>query len=422
MPKQTASPMRVWVSLSNDNAGTEPLPVPSQKLWQGGLLVACIFIPMAVIAWSQISRLLHGRGVKTLPDLTSVLFESFWCLGWSAGVAMIGALMLLLFLCRESARLGFDRLIQITYFGPVRFWAEYALDRIERLRAEHNPGNSEPGVQIMFICGNKKRILGGQMPPAHAEKLLTVIRSAQAKVQGKDPSETYRPKPPGFEITNFIKKKAKPHPPRATGEDLSTAPPPRWTSPSTLALIGANLIPVFGVLFLGWDMASVMVLFWAESGIIGFYNVLKLIVVCKWGALFVAPFFVGHYGGFMAGHLLFIYEMFIKRMHVSGREEQVWAALGHIFGPVWPALIGLFVSHGISFFVNFIGHKEYEKANWQQLMRDPYQRIIVMHLTLILGGFLMMLLRAPATALVLLVVLKTIADVYAHRMERLRKL
>ena len=54
------------------------------------------------------------------------------------------------------------------------------------------------------------------------------------------------------------------------------------------------------MLFFGWDLADVMVLFWAESAVVGFYTVLKIAVVGKLMALLVAPFFVGHFGGFMA--------------------------------------------------------------------------------------------------------------------------
>ena len=52
---------------------------------------------------------------------------------------------------------------------------------------------------------------------------------------------------------------------------------------SGLALIGANLVPLAGVLFLGWDLASVIVLFWAESAVIGFYTALKMAIVGKLG-------------------------------------------------------------------------------------------------------------------------------------------
>jgi len=73
------------------------------------------------------------------------------------------------------------------------------------------------------------------------------------------------------------------------------------------------------------------------------------------------------------------------------------------------------VSHGVSFAVNFIGRREYAGETIAALMTAPYRRIVVMHLTIIFGGGLVMLLGTPLAALVLLVVLKTVVDLRAHR-------
>jgi hypothetical protein len=44
---------------------------------------------------------------------------------------------------------------------------------------------------------------------------------------------------------------------------------------TVLFLIAVNLIPLFGVLFFGWSLFSIMFLYWIENGIIGFFNILK---------------------------------------------------------------------------------------------------------------------------------------------------
>ena len=43
-----------------------------------------------------------------------------------------------------------------------------------------------------------------------------------------------------------------------------------------------------------------------------------------------------------------------------------------------------------------------------------------MHMTIMMGGFLTMLLRAPEAAVLLLIVFKTAADLRAHRGEHAR--
>ena len=45
---------------------------------------------------------------------------------------------------------------------------------------------------------------------------------------------------------------------------------------SALALVIANLAPLYGVLALGWKVAPIMVFYWAENLVVGFFNVLKM--------------------------------------------------------------------------------------------------------------------------------------------------
>ena len=186
---------------------------------------------------------------------------------------------------------------------------------------------------------------------------------------------------------------------------------------SSLALILVNLLPLAGVMLLGWKLGDLMVLYWAESAVIGLWNSVKLAVVGKWAAFFVVPFFVGHFGGFMAGHFMFIYYLFVRHPGAAGPEPGVWQALFDLFTPLQSAIFSLFISHGISFFTNFIGRREYLGTKLKQQMAEPYKRIIVMHLAVIAGGFLTLALRTPEAALLLLIALKTGADLRAHLRE-----
>ena len=202
-------------------------------------------------------------------------------------------------------------------------------------------------------------------------------------------------------------------------EGPDTVAPPLW-SLSGLALIGANLIPLAGVVLFGWDLASVLVLFWAESGVIGFYTALKMAVVGKLAAVVAVPFFIGHFGGFMAGHFLLLYSFFIRGPAAAGPEPGVRAALLAIFVPLWTSIAGLAISHGVSFVENFLTRREYAGATMKGLMTAPYSRITVMQLTLIFGGWVILLLGSPVPALALLVVLKTAVDFSAHNAEHRR--
>ena len=76
------------------------------------------------------------------------------------------------------------------------------------------------------------------------------------------------------------------------------------------------------------------------------------------------------------------------------------------------------MSHALSFYLNFIGRREYAGRQIARQMGEPYKRIMVMHVTIIFGGFLVMALDSALPALMLLIVLKIAADVRAHVRER----
>ncbi len=48
------------------------------------------------------------------------------------------------------------------------------------------------------------------------------------------------------------------------------------------------------------------------------------------------------------------------------------------------------------------------------LMTEPYSRVIVMHLTILLGGFLSLLLNAGEIGVIIMVIVKTIIDLISH--------
>jgi hypothetical protein len=336
-------------------------------------------------------------------DLTFVLFEGFWLLGWSVAVVILGALTVLVFFYDESARLQDGRLVHVPRLGPLKIFIEYDLARIGNVSLE-DAGNDT--VRIRFDYAGGSNGLGDAMPRADAERLVRTIRNAA--VAAGSVMDT----PPPAAAPEAPRPKGPPAAP-----EPADAPPPSLTSPSGLALIAANLVPLAGVLFFGWDLASVIVLFWAESAVIGFYTALKMAVVGKFAALAMVPFFIGHFGGFMALHFLLIYELFVRGAFARGPAPPAGQALVAVFGPLWLSLAALFISHGVSFVDNFLGRREYAGATMKGLMMAPYGRIMVMQIALIFGGWIILLLKSPVPALALLIVFKTALDFTAHRKE-----
>jgi hypothetical protein len=200
----------------------------------------------------------------------------------------------------------------------------------------------------------------------------------------------------------------------------------RWL-PSATALVAANLVPLGGVLFFGWDVFVVVFLFWLENVVVGFFNVLRMLWVER-GAeqaplakFFVMPFFVVHYGMFTAIHGVFVLVLF-GGLGVRGASFPTLDTVVHVIAEyhLWLAVVALFVSHGYSFLTNYVARQEYRRVTLQDLMKQPYGRVVVLHLTILLGGFLAMALQLPAVGAFLLVVLKVALDLRAHLREHAR--
>jgi len=208
-----------------------------------------------------------------------------------------------------------------------------------------------------------------------------------------------------------------------------------WLDLPVIALLTANAIPVFGVLFLSWDAFYIVLLYWTENIVIGFYNVLKMVFaavphpIAHLGKLFLIPFFIVHYGGFTAIHGFFVLALFHKNGQgppMGGMNwpcflvfvQMLFSVIKYMYSVIPPqvrfAVLALFISHGISFVLNYLIKREYATAKPDKLMGSPYGRVVVMHIAILAGGFLTMAIGSPAPLLVVLIGLKTILDVGLH--------
>ena len=196
----------------------------------------------------------------------------------------------------------------------------------------------------------------------------------------------------------------------------------RRLTPSAVVLIGANLVPLVGVLFLGWTLFATLLLFWLENVTVGVFSVLQMLAArprepLAWGAkLFMVPFFIFHYGMFTTVHGVFVMSLFGNAPIRGFPTPAVFYHAVQATG-VGAAALAFVLSHGVSFALNYIGGGEYRSANLALLMSRPYGRVMVLHAVILLGGFLVQLVGSPVPALALLVVLKTGLDLGAHLRE-----
>lgn len=191
---------------------------------------------------------------------------------------------------------------------------------------------------------------------------------------------------------------------------------------SIILLIVANFVPILGVIFLSWNLFAILFLYWAENIVVGIYNILKMlkaeqvdekekgirlirgskVTYSNKKSSFIM-FFLFHYGLFTIGHGVFVFTLF-------GPSNIPLSTL-------FIGILSLFVSHGISYLVNFIGKEEYRRVSPGRLFGQPYKRIIIMHITVLFGGFVAKSLGSPLSALLILVLLKTVIDIASHVIE-----
>lgn len=221
----------------------------------------------------------------------------------------------------------------------------------------------------------------------------------------------------------------QPHAPVAGASATATSATRRsGHSPAVWVLVAANLVPLYGVLALGWEVFPVVVLFWMENVVIGALNALRILIAAPGAAawfpkLFLGGFFCIHYGLFTAVHGLFVFALFGGEPYRE-RPDGLWddLALRRVLAEytLWPALAALAASHAFSFLYNYLGRGEFRSASPAALMLAPYGRVVVLHVTLLVGGLLIQALRSPLWALVLLIALKTALDLRAHVREHRR--
>jgi hypothetical protein len=202
-------------------------------------------------------------------------------------------------------------------------------------------------------------------------------------------------------------------------------------------LVLANLVPLAGVLFLDWDTRYLLLLYWLENLVIGGWTLVRMLHAGGWRGLPQAAFFSFHYSFFCAGHGMFIIGLAAGSVEaddehavLDGDEDGLPLLIPlHLLVDclTWvktevPGLLGLpllafVISHGIStVYHHFIGCEDASR-DADDIMFDPYKRIVALQIAIILGGIVILETGAGdvAPALMLLVAVKTAIDIHQHR-------
>ena len=149
------------------------------------------------------------------------------------------------------------------------------------------------------------------------------------------------------------------------------------------------------------------------------------------GVLFTMLFFALHYGGFCAGHGVFLLELTSSGKTEGGLEIVDMDNLKAFLGPLvflqmlylvavqaWEALpvaslwsvVSLFAMRGLGFFQDFIFSGKWKETDVKKLMFEPYKNIIALHIAIVFGAGLAMAFKGAWPVLALIVVGKLVMD------------
>ena len=362
-----------------------------------------IFVIPAVGTFQQ--AMTEWAKLDSLFDLVAAVFLSAWLLGWVIAPLIMTTILILMLFGREVLKASpgsVDVFIGIPLVGVS---ARYDVSKMRNLRFEQPPkksGKSWRGSHLAFDYGANSIAVGSAVTEAEVASLRGQLYQASGtKIRHGDalPNELETEWEPEEEVITQL----------SSADPVIKSEPLSLTSTSTLILIFANLIPVAGSACWGWNLADVMVLYWAESAVIGFFNICKMIVIGRWLALLTSTFFVAHFGGFMAVHFLFVYTIFVEPTQNEIASGGDLANVTRLFITLWPALAVLFISHAFSFYSNFLGREEYRGRSLNDQMSEPYSRIIFMHMVLIFGGGLSMIHGGPVLILIIVILICKVA-------------
>jgi len=186
---------------------------------------------------------------------------------------------------------------------------------------------------------------------------------------------------------------------------------------SVLPLLLSNLLTMVWALVEGWQIVDVMLVYWVQSVIIGYYNYHRIMDLKEFSTKnfsinnkrpdptpetrkSVALLFALHYGIFHAVYLGFI----------LGRES---GAIGLSSIGIAACIVAFVFNHRYSYKYN----KERDSQrvpNIGTIMFFPYVRILPMHITI---GIAALQTGGSPIALFIFLVLKTVADIIMHMIE-----
>lgn len=182
-----------------------------------------------------------------------------------------------------------------------------------------------------------------------------------------------------------------------------------------LLILMQNLAALLPVWLGHWSVFALLGLYWFENvatGVVQFEKMRLTERAQPRPEVFkLSQFFALHYGMFTLLHGIFVLVFFgllSESAQIGG--ARLW----------WLSAIVVAATHYHAFRRDFVQHGEAQRANIDRLMFEPYGRIVVLHLIVLLGGYFALSTDEPRHVLIVLVALKLSVELLTARGHRAR--
>ena len=202
----------------------------------------------------------------------------------------------------------------------------------------------------------------------------------------------------------------------------------RALTKSDFLLILVNLIPLYGVWFEGWDPKQVFLVYCLETVIVGLVNVVKMACVTifvkkkdVWenggsttmqSGWFFIFFFIIHYGFFVFVQTQMFFA--VTGMIPNGSMLMRYSQIPELLGPNGRLLLLIFIAYySVQNIFSFFSSGTYKTISMGRLMFEPYLRIFVQQLVVILGS-IFLTFGAGRVFILIFIIVKIFFEVYVN--------
>lgn len=197
-------------------------------------------------------------------------------------------------------------------------------------------------------------------------------------------------------------------------------------------LLLQSVVFLIGILFLGWRSDAIVVAYFFETAIIGLFHVVRMLIVyfsgreqkaimrntdpenLKKNGFSMIPFFCIHYFFFLFVQSVF---MFVFLESETGGISNAFNVVGNYAkmlqrSDIQQAVLVSFFTHAAILMRDFILPQAYHEYSLSAMFFQPYGRVILQQIVVILSGFFFMLFNGAKVLAVMLIIFRTALDAW----------